>query len=362
MAEPPRIVHDAIDPDLDPELVRLKRRVPVGPILAASVLGLALLLMWRLRAELAYAGQADTPADLGRATGPGPLVDGSFATLAGRPDAVAPARLRGAQEVGHRFALFVGTGGRIWLEDAGDSSQVTPATDDRWTGRLRRIDSTPYAGELARYLAAAPPVPRVVHAAGLGSRPPAADASGDPLALTPETRVAIQVIVPERARVLFVKTDDVPDEATARAALGKLGYSVADPIEKTDASWSWELHVTPDAVNAALRGARLFGAAASPEIETLEGRAAELELSAPDTIRLAGHTISRAAVDHATFWVKPSLADDAWVLISGDSPASLWYMRPLYAMLAVIALLMAWALVVDLRQFRRARPRPRLVA
>jgi hypothetical protein len=36
-------------------------------------------------------------------------------------------------------------------------------------------------------------------------------------------------------------------------------------------------------------------------------------------------------------------------------------MRPLYAMLALISALMLWALVVDLRQLRRARPKPRLV-
>jgi hypothetical protein len=33
-------------------------------------------------------------------------------------------------------------------------------------------------------------------------------------------------------------------------------------------------------------------------------------------------------------------------------------MRPLYAMLALIALLMSWALAVDLRQLRRAQASP----
>jgi hypothetical protein len=49
------------------------------------------------------------------------------------------------------------------------------------------------------------------------------------------------------------------------------------------------------------------------------------------------------------------------VLVSGDTPAALWYMRPLYVLLAVIAVLMIWALVVDARQLRRAPPKPHLV-
>src|SRR5215475_4605589 len=121
MAESPRVVSDASDAsDIDPELVQLKRKVPVGPLLAASVLGFALLLMWRLRADFSYAGAGDAPKDVGRATALADAADNSFATLTGRPDATAPTRLRGAQETGHRLTPFLGSGGRVWLEDDGD--------------------------------------------------------------------------------------------------------------------------------------------------------------------------------------------------------------------------------------------------
>lgn len=361
MAEPPRVVSDA--PDIDPELVQLKRKVPVGPLLAASVLGFALLLMWRLRADLAYAGAGEAPKDVGRATAPADPVDNSFATLTGRPDATAPTRLRGAQETGHRLTPFLGSGGRVWLEDDGDGGSVTPVLDDRWTGRLRRVDSTSFAAELGRWVAASPPVPKVVFAAALAApTPPTVDANGDPLVLGPDARVALQLILPDKSRVLFVKTDDIPDEAAARAELGKLGWTVGEPVEKTDASWAWDVAAGADAVNAALRKDRRFGAAASAAVETVEGRAADLDLSSPSTIRLGGRELARAAVDHAVYYVRPNLPDDAWVLAAGDTPASLWYMRPLYAVLAVIAILMIWALVVDLRQLRRERPKPQLVA
>src|SRR6266496_2987100 len=117
MPEPPRVVAQT---DLDPELIQLKRRVPIGPLLAASVLGFALLVMWRFRADVVYAGRGDAPVDAGSAVSPGLLADNSYSSLSGRPDATAPTRARGAQETGRRLVPFVGTGGRLWLEDAGD--------------------------------------------------------------------------------------------------------------------------------------------------------------------------------------------------------------------------------------------------
>src|SRR5262249_49727281 len=158
----------------------------------------------RLRADFVYAGAGDAPKDVGRATALADPVDNSFATLTGRPDATAPARLRGAQETGHRLTPFLGSGGRVWLEDGGDGGSVDPTFDDRWIGRLRRVASTPFAAEISRWVAASPPVPKVVFAAGLAA-PPTVDANGDALVLGPDARVALQLILRDKSRVLFVK-------------------------------------------------------------------------------------------------------------------------------------------------------------
>jgi hypothetical protein len=349
MAEPPRVVAD--DPEIDPELVRLKRRIPVGPVLAVSVLGLALLLMWQLRADLAYAGHGDAPVDLGRADAPAALVENSFVTLTGHPDAVAPLRVRGAQETGHRLAPFLGSGARVWLED-GDASTAPPPIDDRYSGRLLRVTGTELGAELARYTASAPPAPHVVTPDAL--RPPLAlDANHDPLAPASGDRVVLALVVADQSRVLFVRTDDIPDEPAARAALSRLAYPAAAPVEQTDRSWSYDVAAAPAAVNAALHQARLFGAAASARVEHVEGTVGALDLSAADQVTLGGRALPRAAIDHALVWTRPALPGDVWVLVSGDFPSSLWYMRPLYLMLAVVALLMLWALVVDARQLRR---------
>jgi hypothetical protein len=223
------------------------------------------------------------------------------------------------------------------------------------------MSSTALRPELERHLAAAPPVAHVVFRDGLTGGLPVIDDNGDPIAVHADTRVAVKLVIPDRASVVFVKTDDVLDEAGARAVLAKLGFLAGQTLESTENAWTFDLAASPDAVNAALRRSRHFGAAASPAVETVEGRAGDLDLTAADTLRIAGRTSPRAAVEHVIFWVRPVLPEDAWVLSAGDTPGALWYMRPLYAMLALVSLLMIWALTVDIRQLRRVRRRPRLV-
>jgi hypothetical protein len=345
VADAPQVV---VNDEVDPELVNLRRRFPVGPVLALSVLGFSLLLMWRLRADLAYAQQGDTPQDLGPAAVLDTAVDNRFVTLTGQPDAVAPARVRGVQEAGHRLAPFLGSSDRVWLHEAAEAADTPAHYDNRWSGRLRRLADTGFAESLRAHVAAAPPRPDVVF---------------DPRALPDArgTRVTIYQTVPGTARVTFVATDEITDEAAARAALAGLGYTVGAPVESSDRSWIYEVPAAPDEVGARLRAARRFGAQAEPKVVAHDATAGDVALF-PDRIVVAGAAIPRAAVDHAVFWVAPALPADVWVLMAGDTPAALWYMRPLYVLLAIIVLLMLWALVTDLRQLRRARPRPQLVA
>jgi hypothetical protein len=346
VAEPPHAAHD----EIDPELVRLRRRVPVGPILAASVLGFALLVMWRLRADFAFAGASAEPLDLGAVSHPAPLVDNVLVRLSGTVDATAPARVRGAQEAGHRVAPFLGTSRRIWLREDREPADTPASYDDRWTGRLRRLAATGFAAELEAYIAQAAPEPHVVtDLHGLPTR----DALGDALTVAPTTRVDLEERVPGAARVVFVATDEIKDEPAARAALGALGFAAAPPVESEARVWIYEVAAEPADVEAKLRAARRFGAAAEPKLVAHEAAVADVDLAQPDVVRVKGAAIPRASVPRAVFWVKPTLPDEVWVLVVGDSPAGLWYTRPLYALLAVIVVLMILALAADLRHLRR---------
>jgi hypothetical protein len=340
--------------EIDPELVKLRRSVPVGPILVACVLGFSLLLMFRLRHDLAYSRRGDQPTDLGDVRRAASLPDNAYVTLTGVPDLRAPGRILGIQDIGHRMAPFLGTGGRVWLAEAGDASTVTPQYDEKWTGRLQELDRISFADSLREYVAGLPPQPRTVFADALkGGALPTTDVDGDPLQTTPDTKVDVEERLLDAAVVTLVKTDTVTDEATARAALERAGLT-ATPTDKSATSWTFDVTgADAAAAQAKLRAARLFGAAADPKVRSHAARAADLAF-APGAVVVAGQSIQLAAVERVVFWVPPRLPDQAWVLLAGDKPAELWYMTPLYAVLAVIALLMIWALAVVVRHARNS--------
>ena len=51
-----------------------------------------------------------------------------------------------------------------------------------------------------------------------------------------------------------------------------------------------------------------------------------------------------SAVDVAAVWAPRPVPDGARVILSDEAPADFWLVRPLYAVLAVLALLFVWAL------------------
>jgi hypothetical protein len=347
--EPPTAAKD----DLDPELVSLRRRLPISPVLAASVLVFTLILMWRLRADLGYAREPEQPSELPRISATTPLADNTHVSFPGEVDAFWPARLRGFQTTGRRLSPIIGTAGRVWVQESGESIDVTPVYDGRFSGRLRDLDATPFADRLRAHVAEAPPRPRFVFPEALGDGLPALDVHGEPLTVLPDTPVIVTERVAGIALVTMVRTETIPDGAAAREALQALGL---DPVsgEQSEASWSFEVAGEPAQVHGRLRAARLFGAAASGKVARHEGRAGELRITAGAVI-LAGHSVPRAAVEHLQLLLPLELPERSWVLQAGDTPGALWYMPALYAGLAIIALLMVWALLVTARHLRNQR-------
>lgn len=342
--------------DLDPELVSLRRSLPFGPLLVASVLGFAVVLMVRLRDDLAYSRQPETPADLGRITDlKGPFPDNAHVSLIGEIDASAPGRLRGLQNTGYRLTPLLGTGQRVWVHEPGEAIDVKPTYDGVLTGRLRRLDDMPFGATLRGYVAGLPPQPRFVFPEALTpSGLPPTDVHGDPLAPGPDTPVVIEEIVTGVAIVNVVKTDTITDVAAAKRELARAEVGTATLAEQADKSWSFEVEGDPAAIAAKLRQGHIFGAEARPKVVARKGKASELTVTAGQ-VTLGGFLVPRAAIDHIELDVTPVIPADAWVLLTGDSPARLWYMAPLYIGLGVIALLMGWALAVAIRHLRKQR-------
>jgi len=345
----------AVKDDIDPELVRLRRGGKVGPVLAASVLGLSAYLVWILRADFSYANAADAPEDMGSAAAllarPSPPVN-AFVSVAAAPDLRAPARLWAREGKGHRLAPALGTGGRLWIHHDKDAPGTAPSDDGRLTGRLRRLADVPFEAALRQYVAALPPLPRTVFSEAFAGGIPSVDVAGEPLALTPETRVAVDENT-DVVQVTFVQTDSVTDDASARGALAAAGLPAPSaPGETALGAWTYEIPGEVAAVRDKLHAARIFGAAVDPKLARHEGTRADLVVAA-NGLTLRGKSLPWSRVQRVTFFVPATLPADAWILLQGETPGSLWYVRPLFIAVAALGALMLWALV---RQFLRARP------
>lgn len=342
--------------DVDPELVRLGRGAKVGPILALCVLALSLHLLVGLGADFAYSmGDAaarpvgTAAALLAEAHPPA----NRYITVDAALDFRAPARLWAREGKGHRLAPVLGTGGRLWVHEDKDALGMTPSDEGRFTGRLRRVDDLPFAAALRQYVASVPPQPRIVFPEAFAAGMPATDVAGEPLALAPDTRVAVDETT-DTVLVTFVQTEAVVDDGSARRALAAAGLPAPlAPGETALGAWTYEIPGVPADVLAKLHAAHIFGAAVDPKLVRREGARHDLTVDAAG-LTLAERSVPWARVQRVTFFVAQAVPPDAWVVLDGEAPGSLWYVPPLFIALAALGAVMLWALV---RQFLRTRPR-----
>lgn len=346
--------------EVDPELLALKVVRPgIGPLLALSVLALAVYLMIHWRADLLFALGAQAPRVVSLPQA-GALEDNHFVTLTATPDLGAPARLRGQGNAGHRLVPVLGSSQTLWLQLPGEAASATLAYDRVYTGRLRRVASLSFAPELAAFVSALPPQSKFVEPSALLGGVPEKDVHGDRLSVSPDTPVLLEEVVRGVARVTVLKAGTIVDEAAARAALAQAGVLAApgqDPVSQTDMSFTYEV-----AAPAGVRPLRaLLGAfklyAASVEEKVAQHRVPFREIS-PDatakTIRLGTRVMALGDLRRAAFLIQPALPKDARMLLAHEIPASFWYVPIFYVALLLLCAAMVWAL---LRAGRPDRPR-----
>jgi hypothetical protein len=360
---PLRLVKDDESKDeIDPELVKLKRRSPVGPLLAFSVFGFAAFLLVTLRFDFFYSLEGANPKDLGRAVDlQGALPDNQYVGVHGAIDHSWPGLLHGRQGAGYRLAPLMGTHGRFWVHEEGEAGLVTAAYDDRFTGRLRPLASQPYANELRAYVAGLPPQPRFVYASSLPNLK--SDVYGDAIPEDGNLDVTVEQKLDNASTILMVATDDIKNQKAATAALVAAGIDapVLEAEASTDTTWVYDVAVDPAAANDKLRAAKLFGAAASARTALLKAKLKDLKAT-DTTLTVRDQEIHLASIGHIVVFVPvDAIPSDAWVVVEGELPATFWYMRALDGVLAGVGLLMLWAGVRSLLGGRRARPRPKLV-
>lgn len=233
-----------IDPDaIDPELVNLK--VPPQrrhPLVAVAVLLVSLLLLYKLRADISYALLPEQPVALGVADGAlGGKLAGQgdkFVRVFGLPDhrnsvAYDPKGGRGRVQV-FRVA---GTATKLLV-----ARKVSLSADvaNEFSGRLRPISDVWFADALRSYFGQTQALRAMdldrLKAVPAGKLPlplSILDRSGQPLSVSKEQELLIDVLFDDDVRVLLSK-EKFPSEPDARYEVERLGLPHGPGIETRD--------------------------------------------------------------------------------------------------------------------------------
>jgi hypothetical protein len=340
--------------EIDPELVSLRGpRARVGAVTALAIVAVCVCYMIRLLPDFSFAGASAKPRDVKLDD----VVAGRVATddnirLTASIERAAAARVRtGPGDPGLRLAPVVGSDDKLWVAVPGDG-WTKPRVADHYAGRLRTL-AGPLGDGLRDYMKR--PMPRFVTGAELRkARLASADGgtlaaiAGPAVTATAATQVEIEVADPGAAVVVVTYDEKLKDAeawATALAAADVIAPGAAPATTGEDHA-AWKIR-TPDAVHSAeqkLAAAQLWASRVEPV--TARTKAAWRDLAAgPDGIQLAeGRTLPWSAVDVAAVWAPRPVPDGARVILGDEAPADFWLVRPLYAVLAVLALLFVWAL------------------
>lgn len=388
---------DAVDPDLLRLSVPLPRR---HPGVALAVLVVCGLLLFRLRTELRYALQANEPQDLGqvglalKGAQLAASVDG-YVALSGIPDhrnalAFDP---KGGRPRQHVFRLL-GTGSRVLVT----APAAGPAPHrDRWSGRLRRFDELSFF-DTVRSAWAATQVLRALDLGKLRGMAPGAlpvplntsDRAGEPLSITGQQDLLVDVLFPDDVRVLLSK-EKVPSLADADHEVERFGLPHGPGVETKDGYgyvlrlpasgperqrvlaqidaqgvWLWHrvetYRVPAGAVQVTPAGLLLPGPDALPQpvryrLPTVPAVADATKPAAPAPTPVLllpqkdpATLILWEQLEAVQIHEPMNIAADALVLVHGETPKSVFWTLPMAGLLLLCALFNAWYLARALRR------------
>jgi hypothetical protein len=345
--------------EVDPELLVLPRpRARIGWLLALSVIVFCAYFMFRLRADLVFSRADDQPTRL-RSTAEATAADPeAHVAVEAVPDRAFLLRVYASDaKDGHRLAPVLGTGDRLWVMFDGHHWDAANTYDEVYRGRVKRLGDLPFYDDLAGHLASMQRLPRGVKLeavrGALGSRASELeDIGGDRIRLAADTPVVIGERVAGQAAVTVFRTDVQRDESAWRAALEGIGLLApgADLVDTRNDAWTFVVAAPEgvDSVEARLVAATLFAARAEPYDRTHRTTWGALRASAAG-LSVAGIEVPWGSITAAAIETPRSAPADARVIVTTEAPGDYWYLIPVYAIFAAIALLFAWALVRALR-------------
>jgi hypothetical protein len=341
---------------VDPELVKLSRtKLKIGIVTAAGVFALSVYFLIRLGADREYARASETP----RPVALGDVVAGnvdtnSYIQLDAEP-LMSHAMRTGVNQgdIGLRVVPVRGTSDKLWLVLDGDG-WVAPATKG-YAGRLRKLSDLPFAGDLRDFVADRAR-PLFTTAAGLRSGQASgklAAVSGDTIEATDGDRVSFDVVVPDLATIVASFNDRLPDVATWQAALSKAGITptkVGEP-DMFQRNVRFDVAIPVADATAKLATAELFATRVDSVTRHYETTWGTVKSSPAGAITVDAKTsVPDAQLDVVGFYVKRSIPDDAYAVITNEKPEDYWYVMPITIALAAIGFVFAWALVRAIRR------------
>ncbi len=344
--------------DLDPELLRLpKPRVRIGWLLALCVAILSASLVFKLWPDLTFWRQPATALDVPPVTASIYPVDQYIRVKAAPERAYMGRVFRGSGGSGVRLAPLQGTDARLWVLIAGSAWDSAVAYDEQWQGRLKSLDSLPFAGVLRNWFDELPPMPRPVHVKSVeqalaAHKTTVTTTTGNALEMRADTPIRIAENLPGFALLTAFATPDHPDEAHWNATL--VNRKILDrgqlPERETLSSWTYRVSA-PDGVRPIVTALAQAGLLAT-EVKPFEREhtASWRDLSSTGKALLIGNQeIPWSDIIAISAATTRKLPKDARVLLVGQTPDRYWYAPVLVALFTLLALLFVWAFVLAMR-------------
>lgn len=342
---------------LDPELVSLRPRTQIGLVTSFAVVLFCVVMGIRLRGDFGFAGEGAPTRRAATDVAGGRAESDTHVELAGTIDRLAAIRVRKSRGAnGLRLVPMHGTSDRVWVALDGDG-WAPPHEGATYRGRLRQLDDLPFADGLRAEVAKLD-APRYVTGEELRRAHRAGDAqltsiAGDAFKVAPGDEVEVVVVDPTAVTVSASLNARLPSAEAWTEALVTAGLVAPGtaPPETVNRLVRFEVR-RPDAfasATAALAQAGLWGARLEPVTRRMRTSWAEAKVG-DDGLVVEGATVPWAALDVVAIHAARTVPGDAWVVIEGESPATYWYVRPLYGALVLFGLLFGWALARGIKR------------
>jgi hypothetical protein len=363
-----------------------RRRRRRHPLIAVTVLGLSLFMMWFLREDLLFFFQPREPVDVGevaQALEQGKLRHNTYITLHGAPDRKNALRLESRSAGFDSFFRLLQGRDRVFVQEHREIRYTEQEVSARHTGRLVRFDSLAYEDGLREYFSANMTVAHdikfdeVKRGRARGDNAAVTDVKGAKVKLGPNSLLWINVAFPNEWLVQFRKTA-YPKVDDAAAKMAEAGLPFARDPEKSRIFWRFVVLAEPDQVPllmARFKERKLHAGVVRRQLsysarwnqikvsgQTLEIHAADPTFpsrfaarGAPPKLEpVEEHPVKvpASAVLYITTSSPFQIGDGAMVVLTGVKPGDRWYYLPLYIVLLGFVIINVVSLVLRLRERR----------